>query len=59
MYQHQDIPDNCKEEPGEEEGGGEAEQCPGPGQVNHRGKKIFQVPRYQFLGTQIYILSGT
>ena len=36
-------PDHREQEPGEEETGGEAENCPVPRSSDHRGEKIFQV----------------
>ena len=37
-----DVPNDCKGKPGDEEGGGEAQQRRGPAQVDHRREEIFQ-----------------
>ena len=44
MVQHQTVPTYCKQQPGNEEGGGEAEEGEGPGHVDHGYEEIFQVP---------------
>ena len=40
-----EVPAESEEKPGEEEGGGKGQEGPGPGQVNHRGEEVLQVPR--------------
>ena len=44
IIEHQQVPDEGKEQPGEHEGGGEAQQCPRPREVNHRDEKVLQIP---------------
>ena len=35
MMEHHKIPDDCKQEPGDEEGGSEGAEGQGPGHVDH------------------------
>ena len=44
MAVEDEEPDQGKNNPGEIEGGSEAKQCPGPGEIYHWGKEIFQIP---------------
>ena len=43
-----DVPDDGEGEPGDEEGGGEAQQRRGPAQVDHRREEIFQESEQDF-----------
>lgn len=40
MAEEDEEPDDGEENPGEVEGGPEAEESPGPGQVDHRGEEV-------------------
>ena len=42
--EHHQVPDGREEGPRDQEGGGEAEQGPGPGKVDHRGEEVLQEP---------------
>ena len=44
MVDDDEVPDDREDEPGEEEGGGEPQQRPRPGKVDHRDKEVLQVP---------------
>ena len=44
MGENDEVPEASKDDPGDDEGGGEAEQGPGPGQVDHRGEEVFEEP---------------
>ena len=44
MAVEHEEPDQGKDNPGEVEGGSKAQQCPGPGEIYHRGEEIFQIP---------------
>ena len=44
MCENNEVPDPGKDDPGDDEGGGKAEQGPGPGQVDHRGEEVFEEP---------------
>ena len=44
MVDDDEVPDDREDEPGEEEGGGEPQQRPRPGEVDHRDKEVLQVP---------------
>ena len=43
MIEHHRIPDDCKKEPGDEEGGSKGAERERPGHVNHWYEEIFQV----------------
>ena len=43
MCEDDEVPDAGEHDPGDDERGGEAEQRPGPRQVDHRGEEVFQV----------------
>ena len=36
------VPDHCKDQPGEEEGGGKAEEDDGPGHVDGGGEEVLE-----------------
>ena len=42
MGENDEVPDASKDDPGDDEGGGKAEQGPGPRQVDHRGEEVFE-----------------
>ena len=44
MGENDEVPEASKDGPGDDEGGGEAEQGPGPRQVDHRGEEVFEKP---------------
>ena len=44
MCENNEVPDPGKDDPGDDEGGGKAEQGPGPRQVDHRGEEVFEKP---------------
>ena len=44
MAVEDEEPDEGEHDPGEVEGGSEAQQCPGPGEVDHWGEEIFEIP---------------
>ena len=44
MGENDEVPDAGKDDPGDDEGGGEAEQGPGPGEVDHRGEEVLEEP---------------
>ena len=44
MGENNEVPDPGKDDPGDDEGGGKAEQGPGPRQVDHRGEEVFEKP---------------
>ena len=44
MGENDEVPDASKDDPGDDEGGGKAEQGPGPRQVDHRGEEVFEKP---------------
>ena len=44
MGENDEVPDAGKDDPGDDEGGGEAEQGPGPRQVDHGGEEVFEEP---------------
>ena len=46
MCEDDEVPDAGEHDPGDDERGGEAEQRPGPRQVDHRGEEVFEEPVY-------------
>ena len=44
VHEHHQVPDHSEHQPREQEGEGEAKNCPRPGSTNHWGEEIFQVP---------------
>ena len=44
MGENDEVPDAGKHDPGDDEGGGKAEQGPGPGQVDHGGEEVLEEP---------------
>ena len=44
MCEDNEVPDAGEDDPGDDERGGEAEQRPGPRQVDHRGEEVFEKP---------------
>ena len=44
MGENDEVPDASKDDPGDDEGGGKAEQGPGPRQVDHRGEEVLEKP---------------
>ena len=44
MCEDNEVPDAGEHDPGDDERGGEAEQRPGPRQVDHRGEEVFEKP---------------
>ena len=49
MCEDDEVPDAGEHDPGDDERGGEAEQRPGPRQVDHRGEEVFEEPVYWYL----------
>ncbi len=45
MKRCEKVPAEREEQPWEEEGGGEGQESPGPGQVYHRREEVLQIPR--------------
>ena len=44
MGENNEVPDSGKDDPGDDEGGGEAEQGPGPREVDQGGEEVFEKP---------------
>ena len=42
--ENNEVPDSGEDDPGNDEGGREAEQGPRPGKVDHRGEEVFEKP---------------
>ena len=54
MCEDDKVPDAGEHDPGDDERGGEAEQRPGPRQVDHRGEEVFEEPVYLYLYLYLY-----
>ena len=54
MCEDDEVPDAGEHDPGDDERGGEAEQRPGPRQVDHRGEEVFEEPVYLYLYLYLY-----
>ena len=55
MCEDDEVPDAGEHDPGDDERGGEAEQRPGPRQVDHRGEEVFEEPVYLYLYYHVYL----
>ena len=49
MGEDHQVPDHSEHRPGDQERGGEAQQRPRPGKVNHGGEKVLQKPETKTL----------
>ena len=46
MNQSNQVPDDCKKEPGQKEGCGEPEYCPDPGELDETCEEILDIPAH-------------
>ena len=58
MCEDDEVPDAGEHDPGDDERGGEAEQRPGPRQVDHRGEEVFEEPVYLYLYLYLCLYLG-